>query len=237
MSCFFVGTEFCSGVFINLGSGSFVAQWEVEPPWCPAGANRKWKVPIRSGQGRGWAAYHIDELDESQAKGHLDLLGHVLHGSDQLVVASEQVSHQPLLVPRAHPCNTKSQAATKNIFSNSPRVPSISFRDTEGGFWQGNREHRRRIGFATIAHHLTRFYLVSWMPPMVPPSPPNVTPGEVLHAPMLHGQGQRPKTKTFTFRHCHPHQYYHHDYHVFDCHYQTHLRLNAVFDFRRQKGN
>ena len=103
MSCFFVGPEFCSGGFINLGSGSFVAQWEVEPPWCPAGANRKWKVPIRSGQGRGWAAYHIDELDESQAKGHLDLLGHVLHGSDQLVVASEQVSHQPLLVPRAHP--------------------------------------------------------------------------------------------------------------------------------------
>ena len=120
MSCFFVGTEFCSGVFINLGSGSFVAQWEVEPPWCPAGANRKRKVPIRSGQGRGWAAYHIDELDESQAKGHLDLLGHVLHGSDQLVVASEQVSHQPLLVPRAHPCNTKSQAATKIFFFKLP---------------------------------------------------------------------------------------------------------------------
>ena len=58
---------------------------------------------ISSDRGGGGDTHHIDQLDESQSKGHLNLLCHVLHGSDQLVVAPEQVSHQPLLVPRARP--------------------------------------------------------------------------------------------------------------------------------------
>ena len=45
--------------------------------------------------------YHADELYESESEGDLDLLRHVLHGADELVVAAEQVSHQPLLIPRA----------------------------------------------------------------------------------------------------------------------------------------
>ena len=61
------------------------------------------KISSVQGGGRGGDTHHIDQLDESQSKGYLDLLGHVLDGSDQLVVAPEQVSHQPLLVPRAHP--------------------------------------------------------------------------------------------------------------------------------------
>ena len=44
-------------------------------------------------------AYHADELNESQAEGDLHLLGHVLYGADELVVAPEEVPHQPLLVP------------------------------------------------------------------------------------------------------------------------------------------
>ena len=49
-------------------------------------------------------AYHVDELNESQSESDLDLLRHVLHGADELVVATEEVPHQPLLVPRPHAC-------------------------------------------------------------------------------------------------------------------------------------
>ena len=49
-----------------------------------------------------WATYNINELNESQSEGDLDLLSHVLHWSDELVVAPEEVPHQPLLVPRAN---------------------------------------------------------------------------------------------------------------------------------------
>ena len=52
----------------------------------------------------GMSTDHIDELNESQPEGDLDLLGHVLNGPDELVVAPEQVSHQPLLVPRPNSC-------------------------------------------------------------------------------------------------------------------------------------
>ena len=54
-----------------------------------------------------WAGntYNVDELNESQSKRDLNLLSHVLHWSDQLVVAAEQVSHQPLLVPWPHSWN------------------------------------------------------------------------------------------------------------------------------------
>ncbi len=51
----------------------------------------------------GKITYHADELNESQAEGDLHLLGHVLDGADELVVPSEQVPHQPLLVPRPRP--------------------------------------------------------------------------------------------------------------------------------------
>ena len=47
-------------------------------------------------------AYHVDELNESQSESDLDLLRHVLHRADELVVAAEEVPHQPLLVPRPH---------------------------------------------------------------------------------------------------------------------------------------
>lgn len=37
--------------------------------------------------------YDVDELNEGKAEPHVHLLCHVLNGPDQLVVASEQVSH------------------------------------------------------------------------------------------------------------------------------------------------
>ena len=43
--------------------------------------------------------YNVDQLDESQSECDLDLLCHVLDRSDELVVASEEIPHQPLLVP------------------------------------------------------------------------------------------------------------------------------------------
>ena len=55
------------------------------------------------GEGGEGDTHHIDQLDESQSKGYFDLLGHVLHRSDELVVAPEEVPDQALLVPRAHP--------------------------------------------------------------------------------------------------------------------------------------
>ena len=42
--------------------------------------------------------YHIDELDESQTKRYIDLLGHVLYWANELVVTSEEVPHQPFLL-------------------------------------------------------------------------------------------------------------------------------------------
>ena len=50
------------------------------------------------------ATYNINELNESQSEGDLDLLCHVLHRPDELVVAPEQVPHQPFLVPRPNSC-------------------------------------------------------------------------------------------------------------------------------------
>ena len=77
-------------------------------------------MKISSSDQGGEGTHHIDQLDESQSKGYLDLLGHVLHGSDQLIVAPEQVPHQPLLVPRAHTCNTKSSVGDEKISSSPP---------------------------------------------------------------------------------------------------------------------
>jgi hypothetical protein len=42
--------------------------------------------------------YDINELHKSQSESHVDFLGHVLYGSNEFVVASEEVSHQPLLI-------------------------------------------------------------------------------------------------------------------------------------------
>ena len=50
------------------------------------------------------ATYNINELNESQSEGDLDLLCHVLHRPDELVVAPKQVPHQPFLVPRPNSC-------------------------------------------------------------------------------------------------------------------------------------
>ena len=41
---------------------------------------------------------HIDELYESQAERHLDLLGHVLHRPDELVVPAEEIPDQAFLL-------------------------------------------------------------------------------------------------------------------------------------------
>ena len=49
------------------------------------------------------ATYNINQLNESQSEGDLNLLSHVLHWPDELVVAPEEVPDQALLVPRAHP--------------------------------------------------------------------------------------------------------------------------------------
>ena len=41
---------------------------------------------------------HIDELYESQSERHLHLLGHVLHGANELVVTPKQVPNQTFLL-------------------------------------------------------------------------------------------------------------------------------------------
>jgi hypothetical protein len=56
--------------------------------------------------------YHIDELYEGKTESNIHFLCHVLHGSDQLVVPSKQISHQPLLVLRTPTCNTEIQLST-----------------------------------------------------------------------------------------------------------------------------
>ena len=40
---------------------------------------------------------HIDELNESQSEGNFYLLRHILHRSNEFIVASKEVTHQPLL--------------------------------------------------------------------------------------------------------------------------------------------
>ena len=60
------------------------------------------------------ATYDINELNESQSEGDLDLLSHVLHGPDELVVAPEEVSNQPLLVPRPNTWNVQGLCSVVN---------------------------------------------------------------------------------------------------------------------------
>ena len=45
-----------------------------------------------------WISYHADQLNEGETERNLDLLGHILNGSDELVVSSEQVTDQSLLI-------------------------------------------------------------------------------------------------------------------------------------------
>lgn len=49
--------------------------------------------------------HDVDELNEGQAELDVDGVGHVLHGSYELVVAPEQISHQPLLILGAESFN------------------------------------------------------------------------------------------------------------------------------------
>ena len=45
--------------------------------------------------------YHIDELDESQPKGDINFLGHILHRPDKFVVPTEEITNQALFLLRA----------------------------------------------------------------------------------------------------------------------------------------
>jgi hypothetical protein len=49
----------------------------------------------------GLDTYHIDELNEGKTELNIYFLRHVLHGSDQLIVPSEQVPDKPFFVLRA----------------------------------------------------------------------------------------------------------------------------------------
>jgi hypothetical protein len=42
--------------------------------------------------------YHVDELHECKPEANVDLLCHVLYGSDELVVAAEEIADESLLV-------------------------------------------------------------------------------------------------------------------------------------------
>lgn len=42
--------------------------------------------------------HDVDELHEGQAELDVDSVGHVLYGPDELVIPSEEVPHQPLLI-------------------------------------------------------------------------------------------------------------------------------------------
>ena len=110
-------------------------------------------MKISSSDQGGEGTHHIDQLDESQSKGYLDLLGHVLDGSDQLVVAPEQVSHQPLLVPRAHPCNRKSSVCvkTQNFRSSLPMCLASLLQGDMEGVHSETESTDDGIGFATVA--------------------------------------------------------------------------------------
>ena len=46
--------------------------------------------------------YNVDELNESQSECDLDLLCHVLHRPDELVVPPEEIPHQPLFISGAN---------------------------------------------------------------------------------------------------------------------------------------
>ena len=59
--------------------------------------------------------YHIDELNESQSEGNLHLLCHVLHRPDELIVASKEVTHQPLLFLRAQTYNAAKKTRHQNM--------------------------------------------------------------------------------------------------------------------------
>ena len=53
------------------------------------------------GKGNIPCTYHIDELDESQPKGDLYLLSHILHWPNELVVPAEEITDQALFLLRA----------------------------------------------------------------------------------------------------------------------------------------
>ena len=50
---------------------------------------------------RKWFTYHIDELNESQAKGDLYLFGHILHWPNEFVVSPEEIANKLLFLLRA----------------------------------------------------------------------------------------------------------------------------------------
>ena len=70
------------------------------------GSHTGWYRPSRLATARGLPSevnrnvftYHADQLNESQAELDVDCFSHVFYGPNQLVVAKEQVGHQPLLV-------------------------------------------------------------------------------------------------------------------------------------------
>ena len=63
--------------------------------------------------------HDVDELDEGEAELDVDSVGHVLHGPDELVVAAEEIAHEPLLVFRAQPCKQPTPSHTSSSSASS----------------------------------------------------------------------------------------------------------------------
>lgn len=51
--------------------------------------------------------YHVNELHKGEPKAYVDLLRHVLDGSDELVVAAEQIANETLFVLTSGDCKGK----------------------------------------------------------------------------------------------------------------------------------
>lgn len=61
----------------------------------------------RERERRYFSAYRthdVDQLDEGEAELDVDCVRHVLHWPDELVVAPEEIAHQPLLILGAQAC-------------------------------------------------------------------------------------------------------------------------------------
>jgi hypothetical protein len=86
--------------------------------------------------------YHIDKLNEGKTELNIYFLRHVLHGSDQLIVPSEQVPDKPFFVLRAPAWN-------KGTYLDSLKGNVQAACDSHGsavGIATGHRLNGRRVG-------------------------------------------------------------------------------------------
>lgn len=86
-----------------------------------------------------WHHTHdVDQLYEGEAELDVDGVGHVLHWPDELVVAPEEIAHQPLLILGAQACKHKSRISRSII-----QVYDSTVYDSRGFGLLTDAEYRR----------------------------------------------------------------------------------------------